>query len=341
MYKEQALQSNISEFSRCEDQMRMTGHRKSPGSIQQTDVAICKIIDNALWKDNVLRALDYYHIDVHVINRVVYLNGHIVSTASLRRVKNAVQAIPGILKIQNNLVLDDQLTREVAGSLGRLEHTNHCKFFTGVSHGVVLLNGQVDTTELRLSAEKCVANHPKVRGVINNIRVPGVDLGNQDHRFLQPPIGKNIYFLDGISGIVRKVVINPDNRRVTAMIIQGHFYDLQVNPISLYISGGQSIEQLRVIPVSAVKHMTKNSGFLAIHSSDFTKVQEFDQSLFTTPDKDWVPPYPYCPNDILFPTGYQRLDKITEDVPTQSSFSLKTEEQKEIAELLYNDSLGG
>jgi hypothetical protein len=76
---------------------------------------------------------------------------------------------------------------------------------------VVVLHGQVMNTDVRKSAEQCAASHPKVRGVINNIRVPGVDLGVQDDRLIQPPIGKVIYFRDGISGIVRQVVINPDN----------------------------------------------------------------------------------------------------------------------------------
>ena len=171
-------------------------------------------------------------MDVHVKNGVVYLNGHIAGTSSQNRVNYAIQALPGILEIKNNLVLDDKLTCEVAASLGELEYTYNCKFFTGVSHGVVLLNGQVGNTKVRMMSEKCAASHPKVRGVINNICVPGFDLGMQDHRFLQPPIGKEIYFSDGKSGFVSKIVINPDNRRVVAMIIQGYFGES--GDISLY-----------------------------------------------------------------------------------------------------------
>jgi osmotically-inducible protein OsmY len=82
-------------------------------------------------------------MDVRVKNGVVYLNGHITGTTSQSRIRKAIRAIPGILGIQNNLVLDDKLTNEVAASLGTLEHTYACKFFTGVSHGVVSLNGIV------------------------------------------------------------------------------------------------------------------------------------------------------------------------------------------------------
>src|SRR5215211_6303946 len=112
-------------------------------------------------------------MDVHVKNGVVYLSGHIVNTSSRNRIEKAIRAIPGIVGIQNNLVLDDKLTLEVAGSLGKLEHTYGCKFFTGASHGVISLNGNVSDENVKLLAEKRVASHPNVRAVINNVRVSG------------------------------------------------------------------------------------------------------------------------------------------------------------------------
>jgi osmotically-inducible protein OsmY len=328
MYQEQKLQLNPDEFLSCEEKRQITDYGKSYTSIQKSDAAIQKLIYSALWKDHVLRALDYYEMDVHVKNAVVYLNGHIVGTSSQNRIEYAIQPIPGILGINNNLVLDDKLTNEVAASLGELERTYDCKFFTGVSHGVVLLNGQVSNTDMRLMAEQCAAGHPKVRGVINNIDVPGFDLGLQDHRFLQPPIRKKIYFSDGISGFVRKVVINPDNRRVVAMIIQGNFDEAR----GYLNNGGRSVEQQLHIPMSVIRHLTKRSGFLTIRSTDATKYQAFDESRFILPNDDWTPPYPYCPDDVLFPVGYLK---------NQASAMFKVQETKLHDELLYNDSLGG
>jgi len=319
----------------------MINHGKSLSPIQKTDAAIKEKINNALWKDDVLRALEYYEIDVHVKNGIAYLNGHIVGSSSQSRIENAIRAIPGIQEIKNNLVLDDKLTLEVAGSLGKLEHISNCKFFTGVSHGVVVLNGEVDSTDVRLRVEQSAASNPRVRGVINAIRVPGVDLGKQDRRLVQPPIGKKIYFLDGIFGIVRKVVINPDNRRVVAITIRGHFDEIQRNLTLSDINGRQSEEQSLVIPMSVMGHVTNNSGFLTIQSSEDTNYQEFDASLFTAPNIDWTPPYPYCPDDVLFPIAYQQVDKKIENVSNQVSPKPKTEMQKMSEELLYNDSIGG
>lgn len=341
MYKERALQTNLDESSRCEERSQMIDHGKSLSPTQKTDAAIKENINNALWKDDVLRALDYYEIDVHVKNGVVYLNGHIVGSSSQSRIRNAIHGIPDILEIKNNLVLDDRLTLEVAGSLGKLERTFNCKFFTGVSHGVVVLNGEVSSIDIRLSAEQCAASHPKVRGVINYIRVPGLDLGIQDQRLVQPPIGKKMYFLDGISGIVSQVVINPSDRQVVAITIQGSFSESRRDLTLSNINAYQSTEQLLVIPVNVVGHVTKNSGFLTIQSTDSTKYQDFDASLFAVPNIDWTPPYPYCPDDVLIPITHQRVDEKIENVSNQVSLRPKTKMQKMSEELLYNDSLGG
>ena len=119
MFPAQIPRINPDEFSRCEERSQMIDHGKSLSPIQKTDAAIKESVERAIWNDDVLRAIEYYEIAVHVKNGVVYLNGHIVSTTSQSRIENAIRAIPGILGIQNNLVLDDKLTPEVAASLGK------------------------------------------------------------------------------------------------------------------------------------------------------------------------------------------------------------------------------
>src|SRR6266508_4243521 len=161
------------EFSRCEESSEITDHRKSLSPGQKTDAAIKEFVDRAIWNDDVLRALEYYEIDVHVKKGVVYLSGHIVSATSKGRIENALRSIPGILGVQNNLILDDKLTLDVAVSLGELEHTYDCKFFTGASHGVISINGNVSDENVKLLAEKRAASNPDVRGVINNVHVSG------------------------------------------------------------------------------------------------------------------------------------------------------------------------
>jgi hypothetical protein len=88
-------------------------HGQSLSRIEKKDAGIKAAVYQALWRDSVLRVLEYYEIDVRVKNEVVYLNGHVLSTASQNRIENAIHEVPGILGIKNNLVLDDKLNLQV------------------------------------------------------------------------------------------------------------------------------------------------------------------------------------------------------------------------------------
>lgn len=332
---------NPDEFSRCEERSQMTVQGKSPSKIQKTDAAIKETVDRAIWKDDVLRAIEYSEIAVHVKNGIVYLDGHIVSTTSQSRVENAIRAIPGILGIENNLVLDDKLTSEVAASLGTLEHTYGCKFFTGASHGVVSLNGMVSDENVKLLAEKCVASNPNVRGVINNVSVFGAEAELTDQPFLQPTIGEIIYFLDGISGVVKQVIIDPDNRRVVAMTVQGQFADQQQDLKSLKNSEARSPERLVVLSMDLVRYLTKVSGFLYINSNERERYTDFDPAFFHAPDVDWTPPYPYCPDDVLFPIEKWEAKHQIWEKPSQSPLTIALKEQLLWEQLLADNNLGG
>jgi len=318
----------------------MTGYGKSLSPGQKTDAAIKESIDHAIWDDDVLRAIESYEIDVHVKNGVVYLSGHIVSATSKSRIENAIRALPGILGIQNNLVLDDKLILDVATSLGNLEHTYDCKFFTGASHGVISLNGNVSDENVKLLAEKRAASNPNVRGVMNNVRVSGTEQDIQDQRFMQPVIGEIIYFLDGVSGVVRQVIINPNNRRVVAMTVWGTLAG-QRDIKSSNGAEGRSPDRLVVLSMDIVRYLTRVSGFLRINSSEQTRYMDFDSASFRTPNMDWTPPYPYCPDDVLFPVDQREVEyQILEQLP-RPPLVVALQEQALWEQLLANDSLGG
>jgi hypothetical protein len=69
--------------------------------------------------------------------------------------------------------------------------------------------------------------------------------------------------------------------------------------------------------MNVMGHLTNFSGFLTILSTDFAKFQKFDPAAFTTPKRDWVPPYPYCRDDVLFPVLYEQVD--AENLSTQGN----------------------
>lgn len=328
------------EFSRCEESSEITDHGKSLSPSQKTDAAIQGSIDHAIWNDDVLRAIEYHEINVRVKNGIVFLHGHIAGATSKSRIEKAIQVIPDILGIQNNLVPDDKLSVEVAVSLGALEHTYNCKFFTGASHGVISLNGNVMDENVKLLAEQRAASHPNVRGVINNVRVAGAVQEGQDQSFLQPAIGEIIYFLDGVSGVVRQVIINPNNRRVVGMVVGGQFADQQEIKSS-HGAESQSPERLVVLSMDTVRYLTRVSGFLHINSNERKRYMNFDSASFHTPNVDWTPPYPYCPDNVLFPVDRREVEyQLLEQLP-RPPLVVELREQALWEQLLANDSLGG
>jgi len=307
----------------------MESQKENDKSIK-ADAALVHEVDNALWKDATFRATDYDNISVRVLGRIVYLFGHVISLTNQHRAERALQSIPNLLGINNYLIPDDQLLAEVTSALGSLEHTYDCKFFTGVSHGVVLLSGNVNDAKLILLAEKCASSNPNVRGVINSIRVEGGDLDLQSQPFLQPIIGEEIFFLNGVSGLVKQVIINPDNRCVVAMTVQGQFTDQRQELKSFNNGEVRPPERLIVISVNLIRYLTKDSGFLYISSDERERYENFEPALFHMPNSGWVPPYPYCTKEVLFPFDYQPVN-----------YEVVMEQQLLREQLPANDSLGG
>jgi osmotically-inducible protein OsmY len=340
MFPAQIPKITPDEFSRCEEQSQSldSGKRRSP--IQKTDSAVKDSIYHALWKDVVLRAIDYDEIEVHVKNGIAYLSGHIVNSSSQFRIINVLHEIPGILAIKNNLVLDDELTLKVSTSLGKLEHTYDCKFFTGATHGVVSLNGVVSNENVKLLAEKCAASNPNVRGVINNVRVSGSEPPLKEQPFIQPTIGEIIYFLDWLSGVVKQVIINPNNRRVIAMVVQGKFMNQHYESLAPGDDKAKLSERLITIPMDTVRYITKISGFLYIKSSERNRYLDFDSASFSAPERDWVPPYPYCLEDVLFLIEQPQENQLVQPL-LQFLLAVTSKEQVLWEQLLDNDSLGG
>ena len=330
---------NPAEFSRCEESSQMADRGKALSPSQKADATIKESVEHAFWQDDVLQAIEYDQIDIHVKNGVVYLYGHITGANSQSRIGNVIRGIRGILRIQNNLVLDDKLTLNVAGSLGELEHIHDCKFFTGASHGVISLNGNVRDENVKLLAEQTASSNPNVRGVINNVHVAGAEQDFQAQPFLQPTIGEMIYFLDGVSGVVKQVIINPNNRRVVAMAILGQFADQRQDLKSLNSAEARSPERLVVLPMDVIRYMTKVSAFLYINSYERERYVAFDPIHFSTPKSDWKAPYPYCADDVLFPVEKRNAEDPTLQALPRSPVELK--EQLLWEQLLADENLGG
>jgi osmotically-inducible protein OsmY len=266
----------------------------------QADSTIAEEVDRALWKDVVLRDTDYYQIDVRVRNGIITLNGHVMTSMNQWRAETAVKNIPGILGFKSYLIPDDKLLLEVAEALGQIEQGTDARFFTKVENGLAVLVGEVSSLSIRDQAEQCVADIPWVRGIINEIHVPGIVLDAEEERFLQPLIGNEMLFKDSLPVTIHKVVINPHNRRVIAMIVSGRFPNLLKKDENTNFHGESNLERLVVLPVNLILSLTRSTGFISINSNEITEDQDYDPTCYTTPAKDWLPPYPYCTAEVLF-----------------------------------------
>jgi hypothetical protein len=198
----------------------------------------------------------------------------------------------------------------------------------------------VSDVNVKSLAEKNVAANSKVRAVINNIHVSGVELEVPDQPFLQPTIGETIYFLDGISGIVRQVIVNPNNRRVVAMTVSGPFAEQQ--KLKSFNTGETRFpERLVVLPMNLIRYLTRTSGFLHVNSNERERYMDFDPAAFRIPGVDWTPPYPYCPDNVLFQVDQQGgEDQSLQQIPWAPS-TAASEEQLRWEQLLANDNLSG
>ena len=318
MFPAQIPQTNPDELIRCGNSslLKAEGQKGHNNENAEADAALAYAVDRALWKDATFRATDYDNIGVRVRSGIVYLYGHVSSLTNQHQAERVLQTIPGLLGVKNFLIPDDRLLAEVATALGRLESTYDCKFFTGVSHGVVLLSGNVNNANIKSLAEKCAASNRNVRGVINSIHTPESSLDLPGEPFLQPSIGEEIFFLDGISGKVQQVIINPDNRRVSAMTVKGRFADQRQELRFLNNGEPRPPERLIVLSMNLVRYLTRDSGFLYISSNERDRYMDFDATHFMTPEKYWQVPYPYCPDDVLFPVENQNVDgRILKRIP--------------------------
>ena len=265
----------------------------------RTDRAIASDVSQALWRDEVLRAIDAEMIDVAVRDGIVTLRGYVSTAANKKRADRAARSVAGVLAIENQLVADDEVAIAVAQALARDERTRRPRILVSAKHGVVVLNGRTDTPETRLAAEEVAATVPSVRAVVNYLQAPGVVVIPEEQKVWQPRPKQEVYAEDLLLGHVERVVINPRHRRVTALIVHGDFPDLDAARPNVPLYRVPKKERRVVIPIRAVKFVSESSVLLGINSLDAARCPNFGAEHFPLPDPDWQPPYPYSHADVM------------------------------------------
>jgi hypothetical protein len=250
-----------------------------------------------------LRNTDYKQIGISVEDGIVWLRGHVVTFTNKRNAEEAARSIPGVLNVENNLVVDDDLVLEVAQALGKNEVARSERIAVGAHNGFVTLNGHVDSAAVRESAGVIAASVPQVRGVVNYLRAPNVSIDYKDDPIWQPLIGQRVSATDMYLGQVEKVIINPCNRRVTAFVTRGCFPEPRYHGNYRMPDEVSPQERSIVISIDAVRSVTNSYVLLEIKGAEAALNRSFEPADFISPATDWQPPYPYRWEQVLFVRG--------------------------------------
>ena len=245
-----------------------------------------------LYKRWEIRALDISSFSVSVDNRRVQLRGHLTMESNRRLIESICASVPGVIGVDDCLVVDHELTLEVAQALAKDSRTRSQILPVGIYHGWVGIGGQVPSQSLQLAAEEVAAGVPSVRGVISLPTVIGQDPMPQRHA-VEPLVSSHVYNLDGQVGTVTEVIIDPLSRLVT---------HIAVSAIDLW--DGTPVRGEYLVPVESILLANKESVFLRREGRRLQSFRPFDPSAFSRAPGTWQPPYPYLPGKLLWPAGY-------------------------------------
>jgi osmotically-inducible protein OsmY len=257
------------------------------------DRTIADAIGRALSADPRLRALGDDDIGVAVDGGAVELRGHVSGSDHAFRASQIARAIPGVLRVQSRIVDDGALTMAVAQALGVHAATRTQQVCVAVRHGVVQLRCAAVDMQVRVAAQSCAAATPHVRGIVNMIQAPGVALGAQAHRVLQPRIGQPIDAPGIRVGVVERVIISLPDRAVTAVVARG----MLAGPACAVLL--PQTERRVIIPIGAVRLVTQGAVLVGISGDAVAACDNFEPTRFVAPAPSWEPPYPYRSADVL------------------------------------------
>lgn len=272
-----------------------------------SDEALGTAVDSALWSDRILRNTDYKQIAIAVQAGIVWLRGHVVTTTNKRNAEQAARSVPGVLGVENDLVVDDDLVFEVAQALGKHDLTRTKWIAVGARNGFITLNGEVSSASIRDAAEAIAASIPQVRGVVNYLHAPNVVIDYKEIPLWQPFIGHDISAVDMQLGRVEKVIIDPHNRRVAAFVARGYFPDPEDKDDYRLPSDEPRMERSVVIPMEAVNRVIDGYVLLGISGAEAARYRSLEPDGFLLPPTGWQPPYPYRWEQVLW--DGQRLEE--------------------------------
>jgi osmotically-inducible protein OsmY len=263
------------------DRKNMITFKTRPNLLLYSDDGILAEIQKAFRRHEQIGALDLGSFSISVQDGFVLLTGHLSQDYQRDLIENLACSIPGIKAVHNKLVLDSDLTIQVAERLDKDERTHRFILPVGSSHGWIRLGGVVPSRELQNTAEEIAAQVPFVRGVLSRPRVIG-EAPETERRSIQPRIRAKIYDYNLQEGVVTQVVIQPRNRLVTHVVANTNDF-----------SGGVFVPHDYLITVRAMEQVNKESILLKRNGPPLDAFPAFEPSDYPLAPLGWQPPYPY------------------------------------------------
>ncbi|MCA9979060.1 MAG: BON domain-containing protein [Anaerolineales bacterium] len=252
----------------------------------KSDKEILAAIKTALWQVEPIRFLDLNNLTVTVHDGQVSLSGHVQDR---QRIETIAAGVPGVRGVHNKLVEDRDLAIEVAQALVQDPITR--PYYIGVDchQGWVYLSGHVPTPEAQTAVEAVAARIPAGRGIVALPQVDGAP--KSAYRSLsQPAVGARVYAHSGPSGHIGQVIVNPQNRLVTHVVVE------------VAVGGnGRFAASEFVVPMTDVDQVNGNSIFLSRQAEAINAYPRLNEADFPPAPSAWQPPYPYSSDAVRWP----------------------------------------
>lgn len=241
------------------------------------------------------RALN--HIEVEVVDGTAKLSGYVDAIG--RRIEDRVRRVPGVRRVENELIADDVLRAQVSLALARDPRTRSLDLRVTCLHGWIRIDGAVPGSAQGAAVEEVASGNPCVRGVL---LFPEWGQQHQheglDRQPVQPEIGATVYGPEGKVGQVSRVVIHPRNRLVSHIAVAEGYG-------SASCTSGDEF----VLPVALIERVTIGGVFLEREAGAVSDFPRFSGMDFPPAPTGWQPPFPYQFRHVRWPRiARQRWD---------------------------------
>jgi osmotically-inducible protein OsmY len=248
--------------------------------------AIIEDIWAQLWQDDGIRNLDLNDLLIRVENGAVRLWGHVGKGFHRIRIAEIASSVPGVQKVENDLIMDFELQVEVAQALYRDQRTRPLFLNVDCMHGWISVLGQVPNQSVCEVVEEVISKISQVRGILHPPMIMGQAYPLY-RRVVQPDIGARVYAEVGLTGRVTKVVINPRNRLVTHFAVKAGGE-----------AAGLGLTAEFVLPIETIDVVNDENVILSDRVQRIETYSQLDEQAYPPAPQDWQSPFPYQRGEV-------------------------------------------